>query len=43
MAGVFAEKSICALIIGGGCGGKTQFEGVVCLKKFVSDSGGCRN
>ena len=43
MAGVFAEKSICPLVIGGGCEGKTQFESVVCLKKFVSDSGGWRN
>ena len=29
--------------VGGGCGGKTQFEGVDCLKIFVGDGGGCGN
>ena len=43
MVGVFAEKSICVLIAGGGCGGKTQFEGIDCLKKFVGGGGGCSN
>ena len=34
---------MCVLIVGGGCGGKTPFEGVDCLKKFVGDGGGCGN
>ena len=35
MVGVFAEKSVCLLIVGRGCGGKVQLvEGVVGLKKL---------
>ena len=41
MAGVFAEKSIFVLIVGGGWRGKTRFEGVVGLKRFVGNDGGC--
>ena len=43
MVGAFAIKKMCVLIVGGGCGGKTQFEDVDCLKKFVGDGGGCSN
>ena len=43
MAVVFAEKSICVLIVGGGCEGKTRFEDVAGLKKFVGDGVGCGN
>ena len=41
MAGVFAKKSIFVLIVGGGWGRKTRFEGVVGLKRFVGNDGGC--
>ena len=40
MAGVFAKKSIFVLIVGG-WGRKTRFEGVVGLKRFVGNDGGC--
>ena len=43
MATVFVKKSIWVLIVGKGCGGKTQFEGVVALKEFVGDGGGFAN
>ena len=43
MGVVFVEKSICVLIAGGGCEGKTRFEDVAGLKKFVGDGVGCGN
>ena len=43
MSVVFFTKSICVLIIGGGCEGKTRFEDVVGLKQFVGEGGGCGN
>ena len=43
MSVVFVTKSICVLIIGGDCEGKTRFEDVVGLKKFVGEGGGCGN
>ena len=43
MASAFAKRSIWVLIVGGGRGGKTQFEGVDGLKNFVGDGGGFGN
>ena len=38
-----SKKPICMLIVEEGCGGKNWFEGVVTLKRFVSDGGGFGN